>query len=258
MNKLTVPVLLINKPEAVTPLQVIEMVRKKLPAYANATVGYAGRLDPLAQGLLLLLIDEENKKRKLYERLPKTYTFKMICGLQTDTHDLMGLTLPVHTKAVDDIAVARLLRECIGIQTQQYPLYSSARVNGKPLYYWARAGTVPSPTPTKTIEIYSLHCSGRSTITLTELSTYAIDVVSRVQGVFRQEEIIANWRNLVTKNPEQQFPVFSCELRCSSGTYVRKLVDDIGRRLGVGAVVHQITRTRVGDYMLDQAITLEQ
>lgn len=251
-------ILLINKPETKTPLQALETLRKKFPVYAGLTIGYAGRLDPLASGLLLLLIGEENKKRKLYERLPKTYTFNVITGIQTDTHDLMGLTTQIHAGSSADARLNTLLKEYIGTQTQQYPLYSSARVSGKPLYYWARAGKVPLQIPTKTIEIYDLQCTARSEITLKELSAYAVNVVSRVQGVFRQKEIIANWQLLARTHPEQIFPIYSCELRCSSGTYVRKLVDDIGKRLEGGAVAHQITRTQIGEYTLDQAIALEQ
>ena len=64
-------VLSIYKPLGKTPLEIIKEVKKQYPEYADESIGYAGRLDPMAEGILLLLISEENLKRKKYEKLPK-------------------------------------------------------------------------------------------------------------------------------------------------------------------------------------------
>ena len=84
------PVVLLNKPLGITPLQAITAFKLNNREYKNMTIGFAGRLDPMAEGLLLLLIGDENKRRKVYEDMNKTYEFSMLLGAATDTYDLMG------------------------------------------------------------------------------------------------------------------------------------------------------------------------
>ena len=81
----------VYKPISPTPLQVVEKFREKHPEYAESKISYAGRLDPLAEGVLLLLIDKENKKREKYQKLDKEYEFEVLFGAATDTYDLLGI-----------------------------------------------------------------------------------------------------------------------------------------------------------------------
>src|SRR5262245_8184953 len=84
-------VLPIYKPVCLTPNQLIEQLRNKHPEYQNEKIGFAGRLDPMAHGLMLLLIGYENKNRTEYLNLDKTYYFKILLGVETDSYDLLGL-----------------------------------------------------------------------------------------------------------------------------------------------------------------------
>src|SRR6185436_12995765 len=85
-----IPMILLHKPLGLSPLEVIKLFKQQNFEYASATISYAGRLDPMADGLLLLLVNEENTQRKLYEALPKTYEFTVLLGVETDTYDILG------------------------------------------------------------------------------------------------------------------------------------------------------------------------
>ena len=88
-------IILINKPISLTPLQAIRRLQSLHPELEGEKIGYAGRLDPMAEGLLLLLVSDENKKRKEYERLPKTYEFEVLLGIETDSYDVLGIITKV-------------------------------------------------------------------------------------------------------------------------------------------------------------------
>src|SRR5579862_1783685 len=88
----------IYKPAGLTPFDIIKKIKLSNTKFANLKIGYAGRLDPLAHGVLLLMIGEETKKRDQYLSLPKSYEFEVIFGLQTDTYDILGILEEVKTK----------------------------------------------------------------------------------------------------------------------------------------------------------------
>ncbi|MEX2029185.1 MAG: hypothetical protein WD963_01745, partial [Candidatus Paceibacterota bacterium] len=83
-------ILLLNKKEGETPLQALDNFRRKNIRYKDAKMTYAGRLDPMARGLLLVLSGEEVKKKEKYLALPKEYEFDILFGFSTDTYDILG------------------------------------------------------------------------------------------------------------------------------------------------------------------------
>lgn len=251
----------VYKPVGETPLDTLNRLRREQPVYREATLGYAGRLDPMASGVLLVLANEANLQRKELERLDKEYQFSWIPGLQTDTYDLMGVVTSmqpegiaqkkIETTSMDLTPIRKLLEKYVGSFTQPYPPYSSARVNGKPLYYWARAGKLDTITrPTKTVTITSLTLDRISTRTGRELLSQLTTTIQGVRGEFRQNEIIQRWEEVLKPYLHYQWPEYHATCVCSSGTYIRSLVDSIGTDLGPGAVTSSIIRTRVGSYTL--------
>ncbi len=84
-------VLNVYKPEGITPVQLIEQLRINFPEYREAKISFAGRLDPLAHGVMVLLLGEENKQREKYLNLEKEYTFSCLLGVETDTFDYLGI-----------------------------------------------------------------------------------------------------------------------------------------------------------------------
>lgn len=133
-------------------------------------LGYAGRLDPMARGVLVLLVDDENKNRTQYEFFDKEYTFKCIFGLSTDTYDVLGLIqekageLSICSSSLSPEQFQQELQNhftthFLGKHFQLYPPYSSVRVKGKPLFQWAKEGKLDQVTiPGKNVEIHSIVC----------------------------------------------------------------------------------------------------
>lgn len=252
--------LLLNKPIGMTPLQSIEEYRSHHPELHNVKLAYAGRLDPMAQGLLLVLIGNECKNRTSYELLPKIYKFETVFGISTDTFDILGLLLRGQTspklnnlRNIQGLTsgVDQLLPTFLGKQIQYYPPYSSARVHGKPLYYWAREGKLDQiEIPHKEIEIYSLEHISNFEISVEKFVKTALERISQVQGKFRQEQIIPQWEEF--RKLFQGHILFGAqfEITCSSGTYIRSIAYQMGEQLGTGALAFSIKRTHVGPYCL--------
>lgn len=255
--------LTVYKPQGLTPLQTIEKLKETHPLYEGKTISYAGRLDPMAEGLLLLLIDEENKERKTYEGLEKTYVFELLLGVSTDTYDLLGLI----TKTEVEISnvkypisnIQSILSSFIGKQNQPYPPYSSKPVNGKPLYAWARAGRLNEITiPEKEITITSLSYVSTRSLSPAALQKDILERIQNVSGNFRQQEIRLSWQSFFDSPPlPASFSLHTCEVTCTSGTYVRSIAQTIGEKLGCGALAYSIKRTRVGEFTLGNALNLE-
>lgn len=251
-------ILNVYKPQGQTPLEIILKLKNDRPEYKNAKIAYAGRLDPMADGVLLLLTGEECKKRKEYEALSKTYEFMMILGIETDTYDTLGMAKHLHVEeAITQSQFEKVLHQWIGTFIQPYPPYSSARVNGKPLFYWARKGNIDEiAIPHKKVTVNSLTCLDMSTVSMSELIDRSIARINRVQGAFRQSEIVHSWHMLKDTHPRANLSVATCRVDCESGLYVRSLAHDIGLQLGCGACTFSITRTRVGAYSIETSLRL--
>lgn len=249
--------ILVNKPLGKTPFEMVKKV-KKLPQYKDEVIGYAGRLDPMANGLLLLLVGEENKKRKKFERLKKRYEFTMLAGISTDSYDLLGMILnstQVRSNMVPK-NLSSILSEYIGMQTQSYPPFSSVRVNGKALFYWARSGQIDEVViPSKQIEIYSFALDGCLKISSQNLHTIIQKKLRTIHGDFRQKNILNSWKRYFEKNKYQHI-LISCSISCSSGTYIRQLVHDLSDKIQIPLVTYSIVRTTIGTYSLQDAIEL--
>src|SRR6185437_1274560 len=149
-------ILTIYKPIGFTPFEVVKTIKQVNPKLSKVKMGYAGRLDPLAHGVLLLMIGEETKNRDYYLSLPKTYDFEVVFGVQTDTYDVLGLiektSLPINNV---NLFVNKYVNKTIGKSLQTYPPYSSKTVQGKPLFWWARQGKLSEiEMPTREIEIF--------------------------------------------------------------------------------------------------------
>ena len=252
-------IILINKPLGITPLQAIKLFKQNHPAYLNQTISFAGRLDPMADGLLLLLIGAENKKRKEYELLNKTYEFSLLLGVATDTYDLMGKITEVSNDfSFDQVAMHldSILPHLSGTVTLPYPPYSSKAVRGKPLYWYARENKLNEiQIPMKTVNISSLSLLSSTLLPRQTLYDRIDSIIPNIHGDFRQEKIVSLWQKASSSFPTH-FQQFSLVMTSSSGTYVRQIVHEIGRELKIPTVSYSITRTGIGDFKVEDAIKL--
>ena len=286
----------IYKTISLTPLQVVNGFKEQFPEYTESKISYAGRLDPLAEGVLILLVDEENKNREKYQKLDKEYEFEVLFGAATDTYDVLGIINNETPKRVqpapgglnpigiNEAKIKQFATSLIGMRSQPYPPFSSFQIQKKPLFQWAKEGRLDEiKIPTKEIEIYDIKHLGTYEIGSEELHRLIIERVSKVQGKFRQKEILKRWDMFFEKEnwrgkesdssqseesdslldsgellnfPPLDFPIMKFRIHCGSGTYVRQIAHEMGQTASTGALALSIKRTRVGEYTLEKSLKL--
>lgn len=251
----------VYKPVGLTPLETIQKLQSQKPDLLDQKITYAGRLDPLAHGVLLLLVGEKTKEKEDYLSLKKTYEFTVIFGIETDTYDLLGLVKETEMKQPPEnvnLIVNTFVNNSLGKKLHHYPPYSSRTVRGKPLFWWARNNKLEEiEVPTHPLEIYEMECLETGKISLSVLQENVTQSVNSVRGDFRQEEILSRWKEFFTKqNNRQSLQKAKFTISCSSGTYIRELIHQLGEEVGCKAVAFDIERTAVGDYNAKDALKL--
>ena len=206
-------ILLFKKPILWTSHDAVDFIRRRL---GQKAVGHAGTLDPLATGLLVILLGKATKLSQELSASDKDYAGSLTLGIRTDTQDLEGKILSTGDwTTIQKNGIEALFSEMSGVQFQTPPLFSAVKKKGRNLYCWARAGVI------------------------VEREAREINVHR-----FRMTELLL---------PDVYF-----SLSCSKGTYVRALCDDAGKRLGCGAVLSSLVRTRSGPFYLTDALNEEE
>lgn len=159
-------VLVVNKHEGVTSHRIISAIRK---LYDTARVGHTGTLDPLATGVLPVLIGRAAKASDYLMAENKRYIAEMKLGLTTDTEDITGTVLTQCRTLPSEEAVQTVCREFVGKISQVPPMYSAIKVDGRKLVDIAREGGEVE-RKARTVEIYRLDCEKISD------DTYRLDV----------------------------------------------------------------------------------
>jgi tRNA pseudouridine55 synthase len=205
--------LVINKPKGKTSHDVVDAVRH-LAGFRQ--IGHLGTLDPLATGVLVLLLGRATRLVQFYAGRRKRYTAGFRFGFATDTYDSDGDAQGPDTAPTLDAAVLeKLAAERIRRFEQMPPQFSAKKVGGRPAYELARKKQAVRLKPVE-VELYE----------------------------YKLLEIEGSVARFV--------------IECSSGTYIRSLAHDMGQKLGCGAHLAEITRTAVGEFSLEQAISLEE
>jgi len=228
-------VLNIYKPLGMTPLEAIQKFKKKNPEYQDEKMGYAGRLDPMAQGVLVVLVGDENKKITNYMKLDKTYEAQIVIGLKTDTYDVLGIS-NITNEIGDFRELLKIIKTC---GTQKIPIYSSYIVKGKPLFWYAR-NNKKVKLPVNKIKIKSLKIKGVKKISSSKLLKEITMKIGKVNGDFRQKQILAKWDKVLSKKKE--YSVVNLRISCSSGTYIRAIADEIN------GVLFNLIRVKLGKF----------
>jgi tRNA pseudouridine(55) synthase len=249
-------VVMIYKREGDTPLQALDRFRKEYPLYNDAVLSYAGRLDPMAEGLLLVLVDNENLFRRHYLNFDKKYEVDVLLGISTDTGDALGkITMyddHIIKKRIDEGIIKNVLKEFEGEIVLDYPAFSSKTVEGKALFELAKEGKLnPEDMPQKRSRIFSIKYLGDYSFTPEKLINEVRNRILRVTGDFRQDEIMEIWLKTIRgikMEIDTRFPVFRISVECTSGTYMRSLAESMAIRLRTVGIAYRIKRLRVGDY----------
>lgn len=225
MSKKSPNILLIDKPKGITSYDVIRQLKKQYP---SEKIGHSGTLDPRASGLLLVGVGKGTKELHELVGLGKEYIADILLGIKTDTGDLDGKI--VESKAIERIErdqIGEALKGMEGVLTLPVSAYSAIKRGGEPLYKKARRGETVEP-PMREMEV-----------TEAQLLPIEVRLQSELKSDFNLGVLVVRVRFVV-----------------GSGTYVRSLAEELGRRLGVPATLAELRRTRIGEYKVEDATSI--
>ncbi len=249
----------IEKAVGETPLEATERLRKEMNLPAAVPLAYAGRLDPMASGLLLVLVGDACKQQSNFHALDKEYVVEILFGISSDTGDVLGL---LETDiAAPQVSEAHLRRGChnlLGSIKLPYPHYSAKTVQGKPLHTWSVEGRLHEITiPTKTSMIHRLDILSLRTESKTSVYNYATNKIETIPPVtdlrkalgndFRRPFVRESWQNfLQTDANPTDYTIAAVRCIASSGTYMRTLANEIAKEIGTQGLAYSIHRTKIG------------
>jgi len=197
-----------------------DVIRRLRRSLNIKKIGHAGTLDPLASGLMILGINEGTKELTDYIKLDKVYEFDILLGKKTTTGDLEGEILEEEkVKEVDLKEVQKVLDNLVGENLLKVPAYSAIRIDGEKLYKKARRGE-EFQTPERKMKVF--------------------------------------WIKLKNHKQKDNHYILSLEAKVGSGTYIRSLSEEIGRKLNLPATASFIRRTRIGEFNIEDAEELEE
>jgi tRNA pseudouridine55 synthase len=251
------PVVPLYKPLGWTPLQMLDLLRERRQDLRDKPMTYAGRLDPMAEGLLLVLVGDERFKKPEFIKLDKVYLAEILFGVETDTYDVLGIIQNIKpTHDLDEEAVRKKLNSLVGVCRLPFPPYSSFEIQGVPLHYWARTGRLGEiEIPKKDMVVRDVDVVRVCMRDAQELRREVIERIEKVRGAFRQNESIEDWMKKFA-NVSGKFLSAHVRLHVDSGTYVRAIAHYVGQELGVGGCLIHLKREKVGEYSVENALQL--
>ena len=239
--------ILANKRVGETPLELIKRV-----APDKSPITYAGRLDPMAEGLMVLLTGDEVKEKEKYLKLDKVYELTVLLGVSTDTYDTLGIIDKVNFKDILPFSeVEQAVKAVPRKYSQPYPPYSSKPVNGKPLWLWAKNKKLGEiKIPSKDVEISKISILEIKRENIEDIVLDIVGNIKKVKGDFRQKETVKLWKRTLERNEEVKVSTIKLLISCSSGTYMRSIANDLGARLNIPALALKIIRIKIGELVL--------
>ena len=206
-------IILIDKPKDITSFGAVARVRR---ICGEKKCGHTGTLDPMATGLLTVMLGGATRFSELLPSHDKAYRAEFRLGTVTDTLDITGKVLETRPVSANAAQVAAALAEFVGEIEQLPPMYSAVSVNGKRLYDLARQGVEVEREPRR-------------------VTVYSAEILEANESAGE----------------------YAVSVECSSGTYIRTLISDLGEKLGCGAVLTELRRTAANGFKIDSAVTLE-
>lgn len=218
--------LITNKKVGETPLELIDRIRLESPELASERLSYAGRLDPMAEGQMLIIVGNENNERDKFLGFDKEYEAEFLFGVSTDTGDVLGLITDVKEAEISFEEISAVVQDFTKIKSQKYPWFSSKTVFGIKLFDHFKKGNLDIERPTRDVEIKSVEILDYSDKSTEEIKNYIFESINKVNGDFRQKETIERWREFFSKNSRPTLKTLKIKILVSSGTYIRALTEN--------------------------------
>ncbi len=207
-------IILLDKPKDITSFGAVARVRR---ICGEKKCGHTGTLDPMATGVLTVMLGGATRFVELLPSHNKAYRASFRLGTTTDTLDITGKVLETREVNVTAEQVKEKISDFVGDISQLPPMYSAVSVDGQRLYDLARQGIEVERKPR-------------------QVTVFSVDVISE----------------------NEETGEYEIDVECSSGTYIRTLISDLGEALGCGAVMTELRRTKANGFEIEKAVTLEE
>ncbi|MFM2339966.1 MAG: tRNA pseudouridine synthase [Candidatus Parcubacteria bacterium] len=244
-------ILLVDKPKGLTSFGVVARVRRILGV---KKAGHAGTLDPLATGLMVVGVGPGTKTLTRLVKLDKEYVAEILIGQRRSTGDMEGEVLEEKevSAMISRETIAITLNTLLGDIMLPVSAYSAIKVDGVPMYKRARAaekkGGQAEGVPERAMRVNAAELLIENTI-----------IYSSDKNQFFSDTA---WEKFVTEEnttiyDSKKFQLVTVRFAVGSGTYIRSLAEELGRRLGYPATLYNLRRTKVGEFLIEDAVTLE-
>jgi len=232
-----------------TPLQALERYKKENNLIGNKFT-YACRLDPMAQGVMFVLSDEDVHKKEEFTKKDKKYKVQVLFGIKTDTGDLLGKIKTKNSVNISADTILAVAGQMRGHICWKYPIFSGKTVNGRKLFdYYLKNEYIDIPSYEGEIKdivfIREYILSGKE---LLENIKHRFDLlrtstIKEKYSDFRKDDILYEYEQNVSY--DDKFPIFEFELLVTSGVFMRTFAEKIGVAISVSSLAYSIERTEI-------------
>jgi tRNA pseudouridine55 synthase len=222
------------------------IIARRVSEKLHSKTSHTGTLDPMASGVVLILKGDEYFNKEKYIQNYKTYNFDILFGFSTDTQDALGVIENFLDEdfEIDEAQLNKTIVSMVGAYHQQYPDFSSKKIEGRSLWEYKRLG-LPIPSVFIDGEILEIKTGKIVKISSENEIQSLIGAVNSISGNFRQKEIVEKYRSI--KISPHLFKI-NLEVVMSRGMYVRGLVRDICNNINIPGIVINLVRTKDGDF----------
>jgi tRNA pseudouridine(55) synthase len=253
------PYVVAEKEVGQTPLEMVTKLKEEHAMPEDTRLSYAGRLDPMASGKLLVLVGDTCKRQRYFTKLDKEYIVEVLLGVGSDTGDALGLVREGKKVSPTDEEIRDALKKEVGVHIVPYPAFSSKTVSGKPLFLHALEGTLGNiAIPTHQEAFYAIRLIEENTYTVRELKERVYSHLAKTPKTtepskqlgadFRITDITKAWDELFRTTTQESFTVLRIRVISGSGAYMRSLAGRLGENLGSNGLALSIHRTIIGRY----------
>ncbi len=242
------------------------IIAKKVSDRYKVKTSHTGTLDPMAKGVIIILLGDERLKKKEYAKWLKEYSFDIAFGISTDTYDGLGLIkdvvfLPSELSLKQfKLSLSEVLSDFKGDYSQEVPPFSAIKVKGKPMHWYARRKRLDGiKIPRRKGKIYDIYLDGIKEVLLRDLVHSQVRKIKSVTGDLRQELVISGWQEfLFGQSRRDLIKVARIGVKISKGMYVRSLSQDVCRVLEVHGFVSNLVRLKNGIYGRKESKSLSE
>ncbi len=236
-------------------------ITKNIAKLSGQKATHTGILDPMAEGVIIVLTGQQRFNKIDFAGWRKTYEFEIVLGIKTDSFDGLGYITELNLQKLKNLprveSIKSIIQKFVGDYEQEIPVYSGKTVSGKKLFMYPKLGIPIDKLPRKKGVIYKIELLKLRNILLKEI---AADVIARIRnikiGEFRQDKVISDWEALYTNMNEENtkeynnlnMPALTIKVEISRGMYIRALSQDICEQLKIPGFVYKLVRTQNGEF----------